>query len=100
MKTGLLLGLIAVSFSMNAFGKDPPGFTTEKQKFSYTVGFQLGQNLKRQKLDIDPKIVTQGMQSALSGTSPKLTPEEMRASIQAYQKKEQDKGKHRTVPVK
>ncbi len=91
MKTGLLLGLIAVSFSLNAFGKDPAGLKTDKQKFSYTVGFQLGQNLMRQNLDIDPKIAAQGMQSALSGTAPKLTPEEMRASIQAYQKKEQDK---------
>lgn len=91
MKTGLLLGLIAVSFSLSAFGKDPAGFKTDKQKFSYTVGYQLGQNLMRQNLDIDPKIAAQGMQSALSGTAPKLTPEEMRASIQAYQKKEQDK---------
>ncbi|MDO8706749.1 MAG: FKBP-type peptidyl-prolyl cis-trans isomerase [Sulfuricaulis sp.] len=91
MKTGLLLGLVAVSLSLNAYGKDTAGLKTDKQKFSYSVGFQLGQNLSRQKLDIDSKIAAQGMQNALSGTTPKLSPEEMRASIQVYQKKEQDK---------
>ena len=91
MKTGLLLGLIAISLSLNAYGKDTAGLKTDKQKFSYSVGFQLGQNLSRQKLDIDSKIAAQGMQNALSGTTPKLSPEEMRASIQVYQKKEQDK---------
>lgn len=91
MKTGFLLGLVAVSLSVSAFAKDAGEFKTDKQKFSYTVGFQLGQNLKRQNLDIDPKIVAQGMQSALSGTTPKLTPDQMRASVEAYQKKEQEK---------
>ncbi len=91
MKTGFLLGLVAVSLSVSAFAKDAGEFKTDKQKFSYTVGFQLGQNLKRQNLDIDPKIVSQGMQSALSGTAPKLTPDQMRASVEAYQKKEQEK---------
>ena len=91
MKTGLLLGLVAVSLSLNVYGKDTAGLKTDKQKFSYSVGFQLGQNLSRQKLDIDSKIAAQGMQNALTGTTPKLSPEEMRASIQVYQKKEQDK---------
>ncbi len=91
MKTGLLLGLVAVSLSLNAYGKDTAGLKTDKQKFSYSVGFQLGQNLSRQKLDIDSKIAAQGMQNALTGTTPKLSPEEMRASIQVYQKKEQEK---------
>ncbi len=91
MKTGFLLGLVAVSLSVSAFAKDAGEFKTDKQKFSYTVGFQLGQNLKRQNLDIDPKIVSQGIQSALSGAKPKLTPDQMQASVAAYQKKEQEK---------
>lgn len=91
MKTGLVLGLIAVSLSLNAYGKDTAGLKTDKQKFSYSVGFQLGQNLSRQKLDVDSKMVAEGMQNALAGTASKLKPEEMQASIQAYQKKEQEK---------
>ncbi|MHB8624084.1 MAG: FKBP-type peptidyl-prolyl cis-trans isomerase N-terminal domain-containing protein [Sulfuricaulis sp.] len=92
MKIGLLLGLVAASFAVSAFGKEPAtALKTEKQKFSYTVGFQIGQNLKRQNLDVDPRIVAQGIQGALTGASPKLTPDEMHATVLAYQKKEQEK---------
>jgi FKBP-type peptidyl-prolyl cis-trans isomerase FklB len=92
MKTGLLLGLVAISFAVTAYAKEPAtGLKTDKQKFSYTVGFQLGQNLKRQNLDLDSKIVAEGIQHALTGATPKMSQEEMHASIQAYQKKEQEK---------
>ena len=92
MKTGLLLGLVAISFAVTAYAKDPAtGLKTDKQKFSYTVGFQLGTNLKRQNLDLDPKIVSLGIQHALTGATPKMSQEEMHASVQAYQKKEQEK---------
>lgn len=91
MKTGLLPGLAAALLSLHAIGAEPAGLKTEKQKFSYTVGHQVGQNLKRQNLDVDPRIVSQGVQDVLSGAAPKLKPEEMQAAIQAYQKKELEK---------
>ena len=91
MKTGLLLGIIAVSFSLSAHAKDTATFKTEKEKFSYSVGYQLGQNLKRQKLDIDPKITAQGMQHGIGDAAPKMKPDDMRNSIQTYQQKEQEK---------
>jgi len=79
MKTGLLLGLVAISFAVTAYGKEPAtGLKTDKQKFSYTVGFQLGQNLKRQNLDLDSKIVAEGIQHALTGATPKMSQERKR----------------------
>ncbi len=60
MKSGLLIGLITLSLSVSAFGKEPAGLKSDKQKFSYTVGFQIGQNLKRQKLDLDNKAFSSG----------------------------------------
>lgn len=91
MKTRLLLGLVAVSLSLAAHGKEPAGFKTDKQKFGYTVGFQMGQNLKRQNLEVDAKTAAQGMQDALAGSKSKMTSEEMQATVQAYHKKEQEK---------
>jgi FKBP-type peptidyl-prolyl cis-trans isomerase FklB len=93
MKSVLLLGLVAASVSLNVSGKEPAttGFKTDKQKFSYAVGHQMGQNIKRQNLEIEPKIVAQGMQDALTGAKPKITPEDMQAAVHGYQKKEQEK---------
>jgi FKBP-type peptidyl-prolyl cis-trans isomerase FklB len=91
MKSGLLIGLITLSLSVSAFGKEPTGLKSDKQKFSYTVGFQIGQNLKRQNLDLDTKAFSQGAQDAISNAQPRLKTEEMQAAIQTQQKKEMEK---------
>jgi FKBP-type peptidyl-prolyl cis-trans isomerase FklB len=91
MKNGLVFGLIALSLSLNAWGKEPAGLKTDKQKFSYTAGYQIGQNLKRQNLDLDSKTFSQGVQDAIANAKPRLKPEEMQAAIQAQQKKDMEK---------
>src|SRR3989304_6856021 len=91
MKTGIVFGLLALSLSLNAWGKEPAGFKTDKQKFSYTAGYQIGQNLKRQNLDLDSKAFAQGAQDAISNAKPRLKTEEMQAAVQSQQKKEMEK---------
>jgi FKBP-type peptidyl-prolyl cis-trans isomerase FklB len=92
MKTGFVFGLLVLSLSVNAWGKDPAGgLKTDKQKFSYTAGYQIGQNLKRQNLDLDSKTFSQGVQDAITNAKPRLKPEEMQAAVQAQQKKDMDK---------
>src|SRR3990170_4847227 len=91
MKTGIVFGLLALSLSLNAWGKEPAGFKTDKQKFSYTAGYQIGQNLKRQNLDLDSKAFSQGAQDAITNAKPRLKPEEMQAAVQAQQKKDMEK---------
>ena len=66
MKTGIMFGLLALSLSLNAWGKEPAGIKTDKQKLSYTAGYQIGQNLKRQNLDLDSKSFSQGVLDATS----------------------------------
>ena len=91
MKTGIVFGLLALSLSLNAWGKEPAAFKTDKQKFSYTAGFQIGQNLKRQNLDLDSRSFSQGVQDAIADAKPRLKPEEMQAAVQAQQKKDMEK---------
>jgi FKBP-type peptidyl-prolyl cis-trans isomerase FklB len=92
MKTGFVFGLLVLSLSLNAWGKEPAGgLKTDKQKFSYTAGYQIGQNLKRQNLDLDSKAFSQGAQDAIANAKPRLKPEEMQAAIQAQQKKDMEK---------
>jgi len=98
MKTSIVSGLLVLSLSLNAWGKEPAGFKTDKQKFSYTVGFQVGQNLKRQQLELDSKTFSQGAQDAITGTKPRMKPEEMQAALQTQQKK--DMAKHEALAKK
>jgi len=59
--------------------------TTEKQKFSYalgmSIGSQVGGNLKKQSVEVDPDLVSQGIKDTLSGAKPRLTQEEAQAVL-------------------
>jgi FKBP-type peptidyl-prolyl cis-trans isomerase FkpA/FKBP-type peptidyl-prolyl cis-trans isomerase FklB len=74
-----------------------PDIKTDKQKFSYTIGQQIGQNLKSQNLDVDPKVIAAAIQDVLSGAKPRLSQEDqqkaMMAARESIQKKQQEEGK-------
>ncbi len=75
-----------VLLSTSAFAADE--IKTDEQKFSYAIGFQLGQNLKNQGLgDIDVKIMTQAINDVLGDKDLKLSMEEMQQAFQAKQQK-------------
>jgi FKBP-type peptidyl-prolyl cis-trans isomerase FklB len=61
---------------------------TDDQKFSYAIGFQIGQNLKSQGLaDIDVKALTQAVSDVLKGQDLKLSMEQMQQAVKAKQDK-------------
>ncbi len=102
MKLHLAVGLLTLALTFPVAAAEPPakkpapasaapGLKTEKQKFSYTAGMQVGQNVKRQNLDFDAKAFALGVQDALSNAKPKLSPEQMRAAVEGFQKKEMAK---------
>lgn len=63
---------------------------TEKEKLSYTVGFQIAAGLKRDGMDLDVKAINQAIKDVLGGKKPQMTPDQMRATMQAFQKKKRD----------
>jgi len=66
-----------------------PALTTRKQKFSYALGMNigsgLGQNLKKQSVEIDPALVAQGLKDSLAGTKLRLTEDEAKAVLTEVQ---------------
>jgi len=46
----------------------------------------LGNDLKKQSIDIDPNILAKGIQDALSGTNPLMSNEEVQQTMNAFQK--------------
>ncbi len=57
-----------------------------KVRVSYSVGYQMGGDFKRQGVDINPELVLKGIQDALAGNEPLMTMEEMRTSLVDLQK--------------
>jgi len=58
-----------------------------KAKESYSLGYQFGQNMKAQGIDLDLEIYAAGIRDALSGTSPQLSPDEIRTVVTELQKR-------------
>jgi FKBP-type peptidyl-prolyl cis-trans isomerase FklB len=64
----------------------------QKDKVSYSVGLQIGFNLSRQKVDINPDILAAGIKDALAG-KPQLNPDQMKEVMTTFEKDMEQKQK-------
>jgi FKBP-type peptidyl-prolyl cis-trans isomerase FklB len=56
---------------------------TDKDKASYAVGLNVGKNLAKESIDVDPAIVEQGIKDAMAGGKTLMTDEEVKAAMAA-----------------
>ena len=70
---------------------------SEKDKFSYALGMNLGSNLQRQSVTVDVDLVMRGLKDSLAGGKTLLTEDEARAALMQMQnelrQKQQEKAK-------
>jgi FKBP-type peptidyl-prolyl cis-trans isomerase FklB len=50
---------------------------TDKEKFSYAIGIQIGQSIIRKGVDLDPDAFNLAIRDAVDGSKPRLSPEEL-----------------------
>jgi FKBP-type peptidyl-prolyl cis-trans isomerase FklB len=63
----------------------PLALTTQKEKFSYALGMNLGGSLKKQSVAVDPNILARGLKDALAGGKTALTEDQARATLMEVQ---------------
>jgi FKBP-type peptidyl-prolyl cis-trans isomerase FklB len=63
----------------------PLALTTQKDKFSYALGMNLGASFKKQSVPVDPNILVRGIKDALAGGKTALTEEQARATLMEVQ---------------
>jgi FKBP-type peptidyl-prolyl cis-trans isomerase FklB len=56
-----------------------------KEKVSYSIGLNIGRNLKQQNAEVDPRVLAQGIKDAQAGTTPLLTDDQIRETMMAFQ---------------
>jgi len=78
---------MAVGFAVTTFGQDAAALDLKnpKQRASYSIGVDIGTNMKRQELDIDAKAMAAGLSDALTG-KPALSESDMKESLLTFQK--------------
>lgn len=62
-----------------------PSLKTSKEKISYAVGAQIGADMKRQAVDIDPEVLGKGVKDGFQGSKMLLTEQEMREAMNSLQ---------------
>lgn len=75
------LGFLATQAS----AEEAPVLQTEKDKMSYSIGVEVGRNVKRMGVEVDADLVVRGLRHAISGEKLLMTDEEIRATMTAYQ---------------
>ncbi len=79
LSIGLLFGLCHASEKME--------LKAQKDKESYSLGYQFGQSMKNQGVEINLKAYTSGIRDALGGTKPVLSQEEIQKNVSEIQKR-------------
>ena len=81
-----IVTLVMLLLPVCAAAQEATALKTEKEKLSYAMGMDLGNQLKSRALTIDPAVFAQGLKDALGGGSTLLTEAEAKALIAELQK--------------
>ncbi len=84
----LFVTLFSVGFLFNiSYADEKMELKDQKDKDSYSLGYQFGEFLKKRGVEINLNIYTGAVQDGLSGKEPLLRPEEMHSAIQGIQER-------------
>ena len=72
--------------------QNAPQLKDQKDKVSYSIGMQIGFNLGRQKVDINPDILAAGIKDAIAG-KPQLTTDQVKDIMSQFEKDMEQKQK-------
>ena len=80
------VAMLLLSFGLCAAGETPEIRDTS-DRISYSIGYQIGGDFKRQGTDLKADLVVQGIQDALKGDKPRMPPEEMHQTLVELKRK-------------
>jgi FKBP-type peptidyl-prolyl cis-trans isomerase FklB len=88
MKLRWLAGLsFVIAFCAVQIGaQEIPSVKDQKDKVSYSIGMEIGRNLKKQSFDLNPDLLLKGFKDAFAGEKPLMTDQEMIEVLTAFQK--------------
>ena len=75
---------LAMSSAMAA--TDVVTLTSDIDKLSYSIGIDLGNNLKKQDIEINPSVMAKGIQDGMTGSKMLMTEQQMKDTLSKFQK--------------
>jgi FKBP-type peptidyl-prolyl cis-trans isomerase FklB len=79
----ILAAAIVLLPSVAAAAQDAPELKTDKDKFSYALGMNFGENLRKQGLELDTAVFAKAFAESFNGGKTAMTDQEMQTLLQA-----------------
>jgi FKBP-type peptidyl-prolyl cis-trans isomerase FklB len=87
----LIICLGAVCIASIGLAQDKAQLKDQKDKASYSIGYDIGETFKKQKVELNPDALFGGLKDALADKEAALTKEDREKTLQAFQKEMMDK---------
>lgn len=85
MKLQVIIALSLVLFVSQVSAEEKLMLKDQKDKVSYSIGTNIGNNFKKQSMDINTDALVQGIKDSLSGEKALMTEQEMNETMKAFQ---------------
>ncbi len=80
------LTALVAAVTITSFAQAETKLTETKDKVSYSIGADIGSTIKRQGIDVDPEKLLLGLKDAYAGGKLAMTDEEMKSTMESFQK--------------
>ena len=87
----LIICLTAVCLASVCLAQDKPQLKDQKDKASYSIGYDIGATFKKQNIDLNTDALFNGLKEGLAGKEASLSKEEREKTLEAFQKEMMEK---------
>jgi len=87
----LIICLGAVCIASIGLAQDKAQLKDQKDKASYSIGYDIGETFKKQNVELNPDTLFGGLKDALAGKEAALSKEDREKTLQAFQKEMMEK---------
>jgi FKBP-type peptidyl-prolyl cis-trans isomerase FklB len=87
----LIICLGAVGIASFGVAQDKPQLKDQKDKASYSIGYDIGETFKKQKIEVNVDALVAGLTEAMSGKEAAMTKEDREKTLQTFQKEMMEK---------
>jgi FKBP-type peptidyl-prolyl cis-trans isomerase FklB len=87
----LIICLTAVCITSIGLAEDKPQLKDQKDKASYSIGYDIGETFKKQKIELNVDALVAGLKEAVAGQDAAMPKEEREKTLQAFQKEMMEK---------
>lgn len=91
MRLTIIIAIISVAFASCQSDKSKGDMKTQKDKVSYSIGMDIGKNLKQNNVEVDVQFLAQGIKDILEGRQVLLADSEVQTVMAKFQQEMMEK---------